>query len=453
MSDSSSSSGIFKMILVIGAAIVGMFRTCGRFADDAVDIGRHSDEFVDMGRSGGRMDDAARYTDEVIDGRRMYRNANALSSEESAIIKMGDVDANLVHTLEDGSSLKKSIQATKGMSPQMRMQMLYVEYMPASVRNVVTEPGGEEMYFLMMGKRFSEEEMYVLRELFDLKIKPSNKYDDYVYIRDVPQNYKSTDDIDELNRRAYDSHIKQKDGIKEIEFTTVETSIPHHSITNDDIERIAKRKKIIVETKIEKSTAKKLYDGGLKVVKTAKTFIRASKLFKKDFEVFIYCPSDDASFMDHYKVNLEEAQSMRRSMASLDKLNGIKLIEHISEIKKETVSSNLADAKLRVIIANTENFKGNEFMYIQETRTIRMSVQCFSLDQLNTESRGFVFQELANAFLQTKGPGTQLLNDYLDKLGLKYSELIYTKSNKSISAQVLLGAAPIDDSFGVNYFR
>jgi hypothetical protein len=140
-------------------------------------------------------------------------------------------------------------------------------------------------------------------------------------------------------------------------------------------------------------------------------------------------------------------------MASLDKLNGIKLIEHISEIKKETVSSNLADAKLRVLIANTENFKGNEYIFIQETRTIRMSVPCFSIDQLNTENRGFVFQELANAFLQTKGPGTQLLNDYLDKLGLKYSELIYTKSNKSISAQVLFGAAPIDDSFGVNYFR
>lgn len=453
MNESNSSSGILKMIFVIGAAIVGMLRTCGRFADDAIDVGRHSDEFVDMSRSGGRMDNAARYTDELVDGRRMYRNANALTTEESAIVKMGDVDANLVHTLEEGSSLKKSIQATKGMSPQMRMQMLYVEYMPASVRNVVTEPGGEEMYFLMMGKRFSEEEMYVLREIFDLKIKPSTKFDDFVYIRDTPKNYKATDDINELNKRAFEDLTKQKEGIKEIEFTTVESSTPHHSITNDEIERIAKRKKVIVETKIEKSTAKKLYDGGLKVVKTAKIFIRATKLLKKDFEVFIYCPADDETFMSHYNVNLEEAQSMRRSMASLDKLNGIKLIEHISEINKETVSSNLADAKLRVLIANTENFKGNEYMYIQETRTIRMSVQCFSLDQLNTESRGFVFQELANAFLQTKSPGSQLLNDYLDNLGKKYSELIYTKSDKTISAQVLLGSAPLDDSFGVNYFR
>jgi hypothetical protein len=295
--------------------------------------------------------------------------------------------------------------------------------------------------------------MYVLREIFDLKIKPSTKFDDFVYIRDTPKNYKATDDINELNKRAFEDLTKQKEGIKEIEFTTVESSTPHHSITNDEIERIAKRKKIIVETKIEKSTAKKLYDGGLKVVKTAKIFIRATKLFKKDFEVFIYCPADDETFMSHYNVNLEEAQSMRRSMASLDKLNGIKLIEHISEINKETVSSNLADAKLRVLIANTENFKGNEYMYIQETRTIRMSVQCFSLDQLNTESRGFVFQELANAFLQTKSPGSQLLNDYLDNLGKKYSELIYTKSDKTISAQVLLGSAPLDDSFGVNYFK
>ena len=452
MSDSSSSSsGILKMILVFGAAVLGMFRTCGRFADNAVDVGRHSDEFVDMGRSGGRMDNAARYSDELVDGRRVYRNSSSLTTEESAIVKMGDVDANLVHTLEDGSSLKKSIQATKGMSPQMRMQMLYVEYMPPSVRNVVTQPGGEEMYFLMMGKRFSEEEMYVLRELFDLKIKPSNKYDDYVYICDIPKDYRIKDGVEDLNRKAFDQYAKQKDGIKEIEFTTVETSIPHHSITNDEIERIAKRRKVIVETKIEKSVSKKLYDGGLKVAKTAKMFIRASKLFRKDFEVFIYCPSDDATFMSHYNVNLEEAQSMRRSMASLDNLNGIELIEEFQEINKETVSSNLADAKLRVLIANMDNLNG--YTSAQQKHTIQMSVQCFSIDQLNLESKGFVFQELANAFLQVKGPGSQLLNDYLDKLGNKYSELIYTKSNQSISAQVLFGSATIEDSFGVNYFR
>src|SRR5688572_582735 len=141
---------IAKLILGLGAVIFGVLRTCSRSGDDALRLMNRGDDL-----HVNQWDNAAhlrqtRYFDDAGDMTRMGRSSALdevyMMSEEAAGGRLINFEANHLPVLEEGSFIRKSYEGSKGLSRKMQLQMMQAELMPPSVRQVLAEPGGDELY-------------------------------------------------------------------------------------------------------------------------------------------------------------------------------------------------------------------------------------------------------------------------------------------------------------------
>ncbi len=325
--DNSNAGGIAKIFVVIGGMFVAMFRMCGSKVDDVARMAGKSDDLYHA----SQLDDIARGT---------RRGAGALDdlysiSDDVAGKRIKDFEVIYMDDLDESSTILKSYESTKGLSPSLRLQMMQTELMPVSVRQVLSEPGGEELYALMMGKKLDIHEANALRKLFNIPFKATDEaFDEFVYLKRATKN--TTDEtVDEANRRLLDEMNQNKNGLKDVDVRTTRGTDNLRRMAESAREPFARGKNVVIENHLDLELEKELLHFGIRHLHQLHSF---SKLFKKDaslVEIWLYAPKDDEVFMQHYEVSKGEMKTMRANMKQLDKKSGFRLIVSLDDLNAE----------------------------------------------------------------------------------------------------------------------
>lgn len=389
-SNNSTFGGIAKVFVLIGGLIVGLFRMCGSKMDDVGRLANRGDDLY----HGSQLSDAAR---SARRGSGASEDLYSLS-DEAAAARIKDFEVIYLDDLEPSSDIIKSFEGTKGLSPSMRLQMMQVELLPVSVRSALSEPGGEELYALMMGKSLNMHEANALRKLFNIPFeKTTESLDEFVYIKRAAKNTEG-ESLDDANRRLFDEMMESRRGLKNVDIRTTRGTDNYQKMSASMREPALKGKRVLVENHLDLELERELIRFGLRHIHHIHSY---AKLFKKEasiLEVWIYAPQDDSSFMVHYDVSKSEMKSMRALMKQMAKKSGFRLIGSFDELNVKEI--NYVDGKIspKIGICNFEKIRELTYTLVEHNTSI-ISVKDYDPFVMNEsiDSAGIAFRPLMTA--------------------------------------------------------
>jgi hypothetical protein len=419
--NNSNFGGIAKVFVLIGGLIVGLFRMCGSKMDDVGRLANRGDDFY----HGSQLTDAARSA---------RRGTGAIEdlysiSDEVASTRIRDFEVIYMDDLEPSSDILKSFEGTKGLSPSMRLQMMQTELLPVSVRRVLSEPGGEELYALMMGKPLSVHEANALRKLFNIPFeKTDDALDDFVFIKRSVKNTEG-ESLDEANKRLFDEMTETRKGLKNVDLRTTRGTDNYQRMSESMREPALKGKRVLIENHLDLELERELIRFGLRHIHHLHSY---AQLFKKEasiLEVWMYSPMSDSLFMSHYEVSKQEMKSMRTMMKQMAKKNGFRIITSFEELKIK--EANWLDGKIspKVGICNYDKTQDLIYLFLEHNTSI-LSIKDYDPFVLNesTDSMGIAFRPLMTAMKRIELKKEYSVTDVLEDIATRYSEEIEKNS-------------------------
>lgn len=441
-SSGSNVGGIVKVVLAIGAAIIGLVRTCGRSADDVADIAR-------VGRRADNISDL-RYGDEISD---MRHFDDAIRSTKGGLLKLDDAytltdqaaksrlvtfEVSHLQLLDEGSHILQSYNRWKGYSPSMTLKMMQIDLMPPSVRRVMMEPGGEELYAAMIGRKIDATEAQALRQLFGPSVKATEKNAErFVYLREGLEE-STTARLIRLDKQLHNASIPDKNiTINHIEVCTPNGSQAFEEATESAAKAIFDKKTTITEWLPNVKSCFKLIKIGLKLIHHAPSFASQKDVQNKDYSYLIYAPESNGDLMNHYGINEEEAKLMRADLNKLAKLKWVHLISDTREIPEL-----MKDSKQNfIMICQRSNFSRSPIPLDKSLIWLDVSGYSFHLenDELR-KNRGVCFEPLAKAMLSLNMKKEMPSNQMFENLATNYVEFIEKNNNHEVRALVYINA-------------
>ncbi len=440
--NNSNAGGIAKIFVVIGGMFVALFRMCGSKMDDVGRLAGKSDDFYHA----SQFDDLARNT---------RRGAGGLEDlytlgDDVAGKRIKDFEVIYMDDLDESSTILKSYESTKGLSPSMRLQMMQTELLPVSVRQVLSEPGGEELYALMMGKKLDIHEANALRKLFNIPFKASDEaFDEFVYLKRAAKNTDG-ETFDETNLRLIDEMNQTKSGLKDVDVRTTRGTDNYRRMSESAREPFVRGKNVLIENHLDLELEKELLRFGVRHLHRMHSF---SKLFKKDaslMEIWLYAPKDDAEFMEHYEVSKSEMKTMRANMKQLDKKSGFRLLASLEELKTEKLKMVDGVINPSIGICNLSKVLNYQEAFVSRNISI-LSVLGFDpvlQDSLDYDTHVVAFRPLMSALKKTTSIDdlsvTGVLEQITDDYGLAIEKNSGGKLRSIITIHFYAGAELFD---------
>lgn len=423
-------SSILKLLAVIGAAILGLFRTCGRNADDVAHFGRRADNVSDFRHADelGALrysDEAgnARYTDDIMNSTTggLLRMDDAFTmSDEIANSRLLVFEVKYANTLDNSSFVRQSFEKWKDYSPSMRMKMMQIELMPPAVKSVMMRPGGEELYAVMTGKRLTAEEASSLRDLFGLTVKETKETaNKYVYLREKIEALGSNhDDIyrDYLRRKEKGYHAT----VDQTEFCNIDGVRSFEDAAEAGGKKIFEKKNVLAEAKLNLKDALKLIKLGRKVVHLVEYYAENEKSDSEDIVFLIYAPESDTLLQRHYDLEDSEVKKMRSDISALASRKELIPLKDNSDFR----NFNFRADKKYVLIYNQQNWSKAKI-------GLSRSMYLFDMDGYDvkpeidddSEDHGILFKLFVESIKKTPRKNMSF-NEYFEKLSVHYVSLL-----------------------------
>jgi hypothetical protein len=450
---SGKAGGILKIFALIGGLIITMLRTCGSKMDDVGRLAKNSDELYGLS-----------HADDVLHAAHSGSKIDDLYSLSESVIQTRLRNFEIIHLddLDETSPLRKAFESTKSYPARQQLQAMQTELLPPRVRTVLSEPGGEELYAAMMGRKLTSTEANALRELYGIPFKATDEAaEGYVYLKKTPYA-NETDDINELNRRAYnDMIVEPKSGISEVDISTTSGSQSYANYSDEALKEVITEKKVLVEKRLSREVNLKLLKTGLKVLHHANSFSHLMGHKSNDLLFWIYEPSSDSVFMNHYQVDKKEMQLLRSSIKKLDKKEWITVVKNREDItallsKRDKVIFGIYNFDYWPdelnILPGSERLKRAGMDALPSTS--RLNIGAYSVLPLDTtiaNQRRTFFEPLIKALVEIKVNDRTSANDFIEDLANRYASQIEKLSNDKMSAIVTINAVGGGRLFEVEY--
>jgi hypothetical protein len=442
-------SSILKILAVIGAAVLGLLRTCGRNADDVARFGRRGDDIADFRHADelGAVrysDDAgnARYADDVMNSTTggLLRIDDAFTmTDEIANSRLLVFEVKYVNALDQSSFVRQSFEKWKGYSPSMRLKMMQIELMPPAVKSVMMRPGGKELYAVMTGKRLSAEEASSLRDLFGLTVKETKETaGKHVYLREKIEALGSNHDEvyrDYLRRKEKGLHAT----LDQTEYCSIDGVRNFDEAAEAGGKKIFEKKNVLAEAKLSLKDAMKLIKLGRKVIHLVEYYAENDKKSSEDVVFLIYAPESDSLLQRHYDLDDSDVKKMRNDISVMAKR---KELIPLSDYHEFQDFSYHADKKY-VLIYNQQNWSRAK---ISLSRPLcLLDIDGYRIKPRSEENQnfpGFPFKLIAESIQKTPRKNLSF-NEYFEKLAVQYVSQL--EKNPGLKDQLMIYIHPRPD--------